>query len=399
MPTFINLDLDRKVPRSFLTKHLLFSVFWIIGILIFAFRIDIIFIERHPSSLEWLKMIIPILFIISAIVLFFSLKWYYKLAFLCYPILLAFWFIPKTVLINGKIYLFADYITSVFSKFLHLKRTIAHAFLLLFTLILFTTISLDWIRWGTIFIFSYFYIRYVLMLLRKSFQPSLFEKDLTNKIRDLIQKNNVKESIVINSFINRKDDEQLEFAERREKHIRRSIIANQTICLITDKLKSFRGRKAFIASWLYSTCMFFLYSVIFFWFLNIQLFRINSLNFIYTGTIPAFDFFYYTLKTITFGSTDLIKPISVLARLSEMSSFFIIGIFFLVIFISVLFSLKQDKINENIQLSTDLFESEKTILSKYFKEEFGMELGLAIAQVRNIDESLKTLRDIMNRLF
>ena len=38
--------------------------------------------------------------------------------------------------------------------------------------------------------------------------------------------------------------------------------------------------------------------------------------------LPKFDFFYYTLKTITFGDIELIKPQSVLARINEISSFF-----------------------------------------------------------------------------
>lgn len=400
MSTFLNLGLDRKIPTNFLAKHLLFSTFWILGIALFIFRIDLFLMDNYSSSLQWLKVGMPTLYIVTLVITFFFLRWYYILAFFLYPFLLIFWFIPKTVLINGKVYLFGNYITSIFSKFAHFKRTIFFLLLIAITVILFATISADWVRWLAISTFSYFYLRYVYKLLKKSFQePSLFGESLEEKIRSIISKNSPDESLVIKSFINQKDDEKLELSDRREKQIRRSVIANHAIDLLTRKLNSFKGRKAFLISWIYSSLKFLFYSVLFFWFLNVQLYRIDSANFVYNGTMPAFDFLYYTLKTITFGDIETVKPVTVLARISEISSFFIIGIFFLVIFVSVFLSLKQDKMNENVKLTTDLFQSENLTLTKYFKDEFGMELKSAMGEVKNIDESLKNLRNIIDRLF
>jgi hypothetical protein len=272
--------------------------------------------------------------------------------------------------------------------------------LIVITSILFATISSAWVRWLAISTFSFFYLRYVYKLLKKSFQePSLFGESLEEKIKGIIDKNNTDESLVIKSFINQKDDEKLEISDRREKQIRRSVIANHAIDLLTKKMNGFKGRKAFLVSWIYSSLKFLLYSVLFFWFLNVQLDRIDNANFVYNGTLPAFDFLYYTLKTITFGDIESVKPVTVLARISEISSFFIIGIFFLVIFVSVFLSLKQDKMNENVKLTTDLFQSENLTLSKYFRDEFGMELKSAMGEVKNIDESLKNLRNIIDKLF
>lgn len=400
MPTFLNLSLDGKINTNFLLKHLLFSAFWIIGILLFIFRIDILLIENYSNSLQWLKVSLPTLYFLCLIISFFFLRWYYIIAFFFYPLILIFWIIPKTVLSKGKIYLFGNYLTAIFSKLVRFKQTIAHLFLLILSIILLVTISGIWTRWLAIFVMSYFYLRYVFKLLKKSFkQPSLFGEDLEEKIKAIIQKNNPEDSFVIKSFIHQKDDEKLELTERREKHIRRSIIANHVIDQLTNKINGFKGRKAFIISWIYSAFTFLFYSVIFFWFLNIQLFKIDVANFAYNGSLPSFDFFYYTLKTITFGDIELVKPISVLARVSEISSFFIIGIFLLVIFVSVFLSIRQDKMNENVKLTTDLFQSENLTLTKYFKDEFGMELKSAMNEVKNIDDSLKNLRNIINQLF
>lgn len=400
MSKFLNLSLDGEINTNFILKHLLFSVFWILGILLFFFRVDILIIEKFGFSYDWLKIGLPTLYFLCLIISFFFLKWYYIIAFFFYPFLLIFWFIPKTILRKGKIYLFGDYISAIFSKLSNFKLTIFHFFLFLFSLIFFLSISKNWTRWLAIAVFSYFYVRYVFRLLLKSFEkPSLFEDDLEDKIKIMIEKNSPETSLVIKSYVQRKEDEKLELIVRREKQIKRSIIANHVIELTMKKLNSFKGRKAYLISWLFGAFTFLIYSIIFFWFINFQLYQINSSNFFYEGSLPIFDFLYYTLKTATFGNIEIVKPISVLAKLSEISSFFIIGIFLFVIFLSVLLSLNQEKMKENVKLTTDLFNSENSTLTEYFKKEYGMELKSAMNQVKNIDDSLNNLKKFINKIF
>jgi hypothetical protein len=61
--------------------------------------------------------------------------------------------------------------------------------------------------------------------------------------------------------------------------------------------------------------------------------------------------------------------------------------------------LQQAKMNENVKLTTDLFESENSTLAKYCRDEFGMELSTAIKEVKNIDGSLRNLKNIIDKLF
>ena len=169
--------------------------------------------------------------------------------------------------------------------------------------------------------------------------------------------------------------------------------------LLSKRLNGYRGRQAYLISWLFGAFMFLLSSIIFFWFINFQLYKIDSTNFQYIGTFPSFDFLYYTLKTITFGDIELVKPSSVLSRISEISSFFTIGIFMLVIVISIFLSMKQDKVNENVKLTTELMNSESLTLVKYMQDEFGMEIKTAFNEIKNIDDSIKKLKDIIDKIF
>ncbi|MGZ3909628.1 MAG: hypothetical protein ACXVBR_06080, partial [Flavisolibacter sp.] len=300
----------------------------------------------------------------------------------------------------GKIYLFGKYVTSILSKLTHIKRTIFHLFIFTVSLVFFFSLSADWTRWLALIILSYFYLRYVFRLVVHSFQyPSLFDEKLEERIKAIIESRDPNDSLIIKSFIVQKDDEKLELTERREKQIRRGILANYVIEMTNAKLNGFKGKKAFVISWLYSALIFLCYSIFFFSFLNYQLYQIDHANFKYTGTYPSFDFVYYTFKTITFGDIELVKPISVLARISEMTSFFIMGIFLLVIFISVFFSLKQEKMNEDVKLTSELITAENVTLTKYFQQEFGMEMKSAVKEVKNLDESLRNLKKFIDKLF
>jgi hypothetical protein len=400
MSTFLNINLDSKINSNFFFKHLLFSIFWIAGILIFIFRIDIAIMENYSESLTWLKISIPTIYFFLLIFYFFFIKWYYIVAFFLYPFLTIFWFIPKTVLSVGKIYMFGNYFNAIFSSLTNFKLFVFNIFFFTFSFIIFFTIGDIWTRWLAIVCLSYFFLVYIYKFLKKSFQqPTLFGEKIEESIRNFISTNSIENSLVIKSFIIQKEDEKLEELDRTEKQIRRTLLATYAIDLIKERLNSYRGRQAYLVSWFFGAIVFFIYSVIFFWFLNLQLYRINNLNFSYQGNFPSFDFLYYTLKTITFGDIELIKPISTIARISEITSFFTIGVFIMVIVISIFLSMKQDKVNENVKLTTEFFDCENLTLKTFLEVEFGKELKTAFGEIKNIDSSLKKLKDFIDKVF
>jgi hypothetical protein len=400
MPSFLNLSLDKKIHTNFLFKHILFSAFWIVGILLFIFRIDILIIEKYSDSLKWLKVSIPTIYFFLLIFYFFFIKWYYIIGFFFYPFLMIFWFLPKTILSVGKVYLFGSYLSSIFSRLANFKIFVFNVFLFLFSFILLTTVGSNWTRWLAIISMSYFYLAYIYKFLRSSFkQPAIFGADIEEKIKSFVDNKSPEKSLVITSFIIQKEDEKLQITERRETQIRRTVLANYALELLTKRLNGYRGRQAYIVSWIFGALIFLITSIIFFWFLNFQLYKIDNLNFTYKGTFPSFDFLYYTLKSITFGDIELIKPVSVLARISETTAFLTIGIFALVIVVSIFLSLKQDKMNENVKLTTDMFNSENLTLTKYMQDEFGMEIKTAMGEIKNIDNSLKNLKNFIDKIF
>jgi hypothetical protein len=399
MATFININFDNSFNKKLLVKHLQFSVFWIIGIILFVFRIDVVLVHSH-NGLDWLIQLLPTVYIIILLLSFFFQKWYWTLAFVLYPLLLFFWFIPKSVLKRGKVYMFGSYVDSVYRKIKNYKFTLLNLLLSVVTAILFLSFNSLWVRWLGLSWALYFYTKYVFRFLKRSFStPSLFGTSIEQSINKWLENAIPEESIIVKSYINQKEDEKLETQQRKEKHLTRIIMANYTLDLLKARIGSFKSRKAFVLMWLFQAGMFLLYSIVFFWFINMQLYKIEPTNFIYKGSFPAFDFLYYTLKTITFGDINLVQPNTTITRTIETASFIIIGVFFLVVIISIVLSMHQEKVNENIRLTSEYFNKENENLSLYTQKQFGVGIKAAMKDVKNIDESLRNLKKFFDKFF
>jgi len=162
MATFINLDFNNKIDLKFLWKHLWFSFLWLIGLSLLIFRIDILLLTQLEKKFDWLRIAIPIFFLILVAVTFFKIKWYYKIVLFTYPFLILFWFLPKAILSKGKIYLFGSYVNSIYNKFRRFKLTVLKFFLFVVSILLFITISSSWSRWQFIIVIAFFYLTYII---------------------------------------------------------------------------------------------------------------------------------------------------------------------------------------------------------------------------------------------
>lgn len=400
MATFLNISLDSSFDQKLVLKHVQFSCLWLIGILQFIFRIDTILVDKYGAEANWLIHFLPTFFIIILLLFAYFQKWYWTLAFLFYPFLFFFWFLPKSILKTGKVYMFGNYVEALYHNLAHLKRTIIHAVLLIVSLILFLSIDTEWTKWLAVICATYFYLRYLKRFLTKCFRtPSLFGNSIEEKLSELLKKSIPEESFIVKSYINQKEDEKLEEGIKREKHLTRIVMANYTLNILNEKLSSFKTRKAFILMWLFKAGLFVFNSLLFFWFINIQLFGIDPSNFVYKGDFPAFDFFYYTLKTITYGDIALVQPNSTASRIVESASFLTIGLFFLVIIFSIVSSLHQEKVSENIKLTSAYFDKENEHLAIYIQNQFGMDIQAAMKDVKNIDTSFKNLKKLLDKFF
>jgi hypothetical protein len=400
MATFLNIDIDGKTPIKFVWKHLLFTFLWTVGVAILFIRIDVVIFNKLGISIEWLEGTLPIIVLVLVGIVMLTQKWYYNLALFLYPFLSFGWFIPKIVLSKGKIYLFLNYISYIFNKFKNFKRTLLHLGLFTLSVMLLLILSTSWTRWFVLSTVTYFYLTFLYRYIKQSFSPAtLFGSNIESKIDDLLKKGKQNESILITSLMVKEGSESKSEEETKNKNLTRLILINYALETIVSRLNGFRCKRANVISLMYELFVFFVASILFFWFANYQIFLINPLNFEITGTTSGFEFLYYSIKNIAFSGIESIKPLSVITKVLEVASYFVIGIFFLVVIITVVFSLRNEKINENIKLTTTLCEDQNRIVQEYVFKTYGKDIQTAVKEVANIKKSLQQLSNVINKLF
>lgn len=396
--TFINLDIDKPIHWRFLIKHIVFSATWILSIWIIIFRGDYFLINLLPEDYDWIIKIIPFTLIGVILIFMIKSKWYYNLSFIFYPILLTFWFIPKTILKKGKIYLLSTYIDFIYNRFKRFKSTLIHTSITVITILLLLLINSDIIRIWSMLYFSFFYYKIIVKYIRQSLQPvKLFGADI-DKSLDFLIKQPEKSYALIKSFEENKSDEKLAENEIALKRVERLIIANSLIEYLGANLNGFKGKRAFVLSWLYQLFGFVIITVIYFTFLNFELYTVNNSSFNVTTGITLFDFFYYTVKTFIFANIETIFPIGVIARIIEIISFLIVGVFILIIVISVIFSLRQDKINANIQKATEVCLTQNKFIVQLIKQKYQMDIETVLEEVSSIKNSIEKVKRTIEKI-
>lgn len=399
MTPFFNISLNKPIHWIFFLRHLLYSTIWILGIAIIIFRLDLLLINTFEIVNPLLQNIFPFLFLGIVLIIMFLTKWYYNIVLIMYPILSIFWFLPKFILANGKIYLFSNYISSIFNFFKTFKRNIIELFIFVVTILLLSMTSSIIVRIVSMFIFSYFYYRFLIRYIRKSFTPpQLFGINIENAIEGIIV-SPTKNMFLIKSIEDQKIDEKLPEDEANIKRIEQFIWINYIISRFKDNLIGFNGKKAFIISWIYQLVGFFIITLLFYTFLNYELFNIDADNFIISSAPRLFDFFYYSIKTITFSNINILLPSSSIAKSIEILSFLTLGIFLLIFVISIIFSLRQDRISENIKKATDLCINQTQIIDEHLRIKYKTNIDAFIMESQRIKTSLENIRKIIDTLF
>lgn len=399
MPTFLNLNPNVKTPTGFLVKHLIFAFIWAICLAFFVFRLDVILLKGHPSELILTSTYFPLFYVVILLILLFNQKWYYSIAFMFYPVLVLFWFMPKTILFKGKLYLFISYITGLYLIFANFKRSIS-TFCIFWIVLLLLFSGENWSRWVALAFLTYLFLAYFVRTIVKAFKrPGLFDSKIEEKIRNYIDGASESDSFKLHSYIHWDSEKNLEIEVQRTNQIQRILQANCVLTLLANKLKGSAGKRAFLLSNLLKLFIFFVITILFFWFANYQLYMINHTNFNYTGNnYPKFDFFYYTVKTVVFGDIEFLKPISILARIAEIGCFAINGVLLLIIFVHIIHTMMQEKVEEDIELAETAINIEVIKIKEFLQSKFGLSIQTAIAQTSNSEESLRKLSNFINKI-
>ncbi|MBA7586914.1 hypothetical protein ES708_28921 [subsurface metagenome] len=245
---------------------------------------------------------------------------------------------------------------------------------------------------------SFFYFKIVVKYIKQSVQPAQLFGTNVEKSLDSLIKEPEKSYSYIKNFEENKSDEKLSDEEKKLKRVERLIIVNSIFEYLGTNLNSFKGKRAFVISWIYQLIGFVILTLTYYTFMNFELFIIDNSNFTTTIQPTIFDFFYYTIKTITFSNIESIVPVSVLARIIEILSFFTIGVFVLIIVTSVIFSIRQDRINDNIKKATEVCLSQNEFIAQHIKLQYSMDITTVFKEAKSIKESIDNIKKAIERI-
>lgn len=390
MQTFLNIYIDQPTPHKHIKRHLLYSIIWLLDISVFLLRIDSPLLKYFKIESNFLLLFIPFCLIVVNYLILVKQKWYFSLAFIFYPILLLFWFIPKVILKNGKLYLFLYYLEVILKYLVKLKKSLLKTAVLFVVILLLSTIDSNYIRIVCVIYFTYIFLK------------TLYNYGIGSFERTQAPSNKKPSSIsnvdLIETIEKAKDDEKLSPEQNASKKIKNMILWNYFLQYFSSNVNSYRGKRAFMIVWLYKYFFVFFLTIFYFTFLNCQLYKIDTSNFITTAIPNIFDFFYYTFKNVTFSNIDSLKPNSVISKIAEMSSFFILSIYFLIITISSILSLKMSKYSKDMEDAVILCRVQHEKIEQHLKVKYNVEVSNAVTEIENIQTSVFKLKSILERI-
>jgi hypothetical protein len=390
MSTFLNLYVDKPTPTIYIKRHSLYAIIWVLDISIFILRLDSDLFNYLNIDNNFLRTVVPFLLIVVNFFILFKQKWYYNLAFIFYPFLLIFWFVPKLILERGKLYLLLYYMEGIFGYLSKFKKSLVNSTVLILMIMVLSTIDNKYVRvlgvlYSTYLFFKILY-KHILGSLKKGDQNSNKKPSSLSKL-DLID-----------TLEKYKDDDKLSVEQNVSNKIKRMILWNYFLEYISKNINGYRGKRAFMIVWFFKYFLFFFLTIFYYTFLNYQLFKIDFSNFLFTTVPNLFDFLYYTFKNVTFSNIDSLKPNSIIAKIIEISSFFILSIYFLIITISSLLSLKMSEYSKDVEDAVTLCKRQNEKIEIHLKSKYNTDISKALSEIENIQTPIVKLRGILERI-
>lgn len=186
-----------------------------------------------------------------------------------------------------------------------------------------------------------------------------------------------------------------EFNEQQVKkwttNLQTSVLVNRICLLLAKKIKEYQNSRFNFIYYVYTILILIMTTIFTFAVINYGLFKVDTTYFIYSKIPNLFTFFYYSFNNFLFNSIQEIVPVLPISQIILMIEYCFV--FFLsAIFISLLFSVKNEKyINELNEIIQDL-EIHGNRMEGFIKDEFKINsIEDAMIELENMKSSLVSL--------
>lgn len=398
MKSFLNLDIENVTNEKYFLLHGKFFFLWVLIFSFTIFGLDHFLIQFLPYEYQWLGYLTPIFLLIVGYLTLKGLKWYFKLAFVFYVPIFVFWVLPKFILQKGKFYLFISYVKNVFNRIKKWKSTIVHVFVFFVLLVFLTHLPNTFIRISSILFAFYLLIKYNYRYARSSFRPEGFFglREIEQIRNQMIPKDHFED---LEKKINSKESKKLSKQELLKEHISDLALQYSIISSFRNNISSTKGKSSFAIHVIFTFFSSFLFSLFLMAFINYQIFLIDSTSFLADPLTGFGEFSRYTLKAVTYGDIDEIKPNNSTTKILEMIAFMVLGLFYLAIIIASGISLMNSKIEEETDALIVVLDIQLKDINQFVAMKFGEEMPHIIEEVKSIKDSVLNIEGILRKIF
>jgi hypothetical protein len=349
-------------------------LFWLYAIVkLFVFDVDVYLVSLANSDFVWLlnyKFLILVGLVVVAMLVTRSLALALAVAYVAFfPFVVLFWKLPRFAW-KQKSWLFAFAILNAAIGLFHsFRRDFISGTLFLISTVLILSSGNQYVLCGSsLIIFALVLFAYALAFIR-AFKPSAIFQTYT-KVFPLIKKGpflKVDES-VRNLPVELMTTKELEL---RTTGLQNVVLYNRACLLISKKLRDYQRSGANVASYVLSLVTLLLFAVLSFALINYALYKISPSLYQFTYSKESFfAFVYYSAGSMFYAANGLV-PVEPLSQFVQLVQFFC-ALLVLVILITVIFSLRNERYSTQLEEVIVSMESEGRAAEAMLLSEFNL---------------------------
>ena len=391
------------------TLNILAITIWMIAFVTsLGFDFIIYVFDTQLSSIKWLvywplprlAAILLISFIAYLTVFNRQKRWFFFIIF--YPIVLVFWYLPKHVILKRHWMLGIVIFRSCFSIFRSFKRIFLVGALLIVSIMLLLYARSSATYYASIIFYALLVLYTFISTIRSIFSDG-FEVTLTKKLSPFLSKGlrariahnaqttngtQTPDSIDGSNVSNTNTNTKSELSS--EDILGIAVLINRLLLATAKKLGEYKEKYYEYVFAILEMLLLFLFIVYQFALINTCLFFLDSSAFIVNpnSNPTCFHFFYYTFCSFFFQSISTISPMSVLARIFQMSMY-VSSVITITIFIGSMISVKVNKKNKEMENVIQTITTEGNTLTTIVLESYNYsDLNQAISELQKSGSSL-----------
>jgi len=358
-------------------------LFWLYAITkLFVFDVDVYLLDLLAPKWAWLlnyKFPILLGLIVVGMVVSRSLTLGLTVLFIVlYPLIVLFWKIPLFVWKQKNWLLAFAIVNAAISFFYSFKRDFIAGTLFLICTILIVTVDNQYALFGASFLLLIIVAFAYYAAFRKAFKPSAVFETYT-KIFPAVWTSIKVDGSLRNLPIGSMTAQQIEL---RTNSLQNVVLFNRACLIISKKLRNYQRSGVNVISYVFGLVFLLIVTIFAFGLINYAIFKIDPSLYQFTYSHPSlFAFIYYSAGSMFYTANGLV-PVATVSQAIQLVQF-LCGVLLIVIFVTVLVALRNEKYSQELENVISSVEREGYAAERVLRSEFNFDsIDAAIAALQ-----------------